>query len=88
LESANPNPFKDRFDVNFNLQSGSVINYEVLNSLGETVISDKMAYDSPGEKHLQINSAKLPSGLYVVRLFTIDPFGQPSYQTLKVTKIQ
>ena len=86
LESASPNPFKDRFEVNFNLTRGSLISYEVLNSLGQVVVSDKITFETTGEKHLQINSAALPSGSYIVRLIATDSFGQQSHQSLKVTK--
>ncbi len=88
LESTNPNPFKDWFDVNFNLESGSVINYDVLSPLGVTLLSGQMNYDSPGEKHMHINSASLSSGSYVLRLYSTDNFGKRSYQTYKVSKIE
>jgi thiol-disulfide isomerase/thioredoxin len=66
--SVYPNPFKDNATVAFNMvQTGEVV-LEVVNVLGAKVISQNLGEKATGAHNINISSANLNSGIYMVNL--------------------
>ncbi|HEY6171188.1 MAG TPA: T9SS type A sorting domain-containing protein [Candidatus Kapabacteria bacterium] len=86
--SVTPNPFTSSVDLHFELVRGSVLSYELLNILGESVQADNVTYTSTGKKHLPINTSNLPTGTYLLKVLNTDSSGRPTYQTHKISKVQ
>ena len=66
--SVYPNPFKDNATIAFNMvQTGEVV-LEVVNVLGAKVISQNLGEKATGAHNINISSANLNSGIYMVNL--------------------
>lgn len=63
-----PNPFLDEITINFSSQNGSESKIEVFNVIGKLLLSQT----TKTQQKFVINTAKLASGMYVVRITTDD----------------
>lgn len=73
-----PNPTNGDFEVSFELENASSVEFSLINTLGETVNSFTKDLGA-GENHQEFNGTELPSGLYLVRISSGN-----SFKTLKV----
>ena len=70
--SAYPNPFFDRFVVQFNLFDASNLNMTMTDVSGKTVIQKDLGEQRSGLHYLEVNAGDLPVGMYILTLRTED----------------
>ncbi|MBI3510669.1 MAG: T9SS type A sorting domain-containing protein [Bacteroidetes bacterium] len=63
-----PNPSNDQANINFNLDHSSDVTINVYNMVGELVYSKLMGNVANGTQNVQMNTAELSNGLYMVEL--------------------
>ena len=68
LQGARPNPSRSGFTVSFALASSEPAQLDVFDAGGRRVTSTAVGDLGPGDHALTLNSAKLESGVYVIRL--------------------
>lgn len=73
LNSANglnlfPNPVNDELNVNFNLDANVPVTINVYNMVGELVSTKSLGTMSSGKQTVQLGTAELSNGLYMVEL--------------------
>lgn len=66
-----PNPFADFTNLEFSLDKASIVKVDVCNFLGKSVYSESAREYPAGSSKIQINSEKMASGVYLIKL-TID----------------
>ncbi|MFH0734982.1 MAG: CotH kinase family protein [bacterium] len=60
-----PNPFNPTTTVTYHLPSSAIVNIEVFNVLGESILYFDMGLQDMGKHHYQVNLKDFSSGLYV-----------------------
>ncbi|MFM1874872.1 MAG: hypothetical protein RL266_609 [Bacteroidota bacterium] len=68
--SAYPNPFQDRFVVQFNLFGSSPVSVELTDMSGRTIIRKDLGTQRSGLHYLEIEAASAVSGMYIVSIET------------------
>lgn len=68
--SAYPNPFNDRFVVQFNLFEAEQLSISITDISGKTVMSNQLGEQRSGLHYMEVNAASLPSGAYIFTLST------------------
>ena len=63
-----PNPVYQTANVNFSVAAASEVTVDVMNMLGQTVISEDMGTVVAGEHRTQLDFAALEAGIYMVNL--------------------
>jgi hypothetical protein len=69
IESASvyPNPATDMTNIEFNVTSTSAVTVQVINALGQVVYNNDMG-DVNGAQKVQVNTADLEAGMYLVQI--------------------
>lgn len=65
-----PNPFKDRIQVDFQLESYSDLNVQLLNVSGQLIQLQEFFQLPSGTHHLEIQETNLSAGIYFLRIAT------------------
>jgi len=84
-----PNPVEDNGYIKFvNNQNSVNANIEVVNMLGQVIISQSISNLSAGENVMPVNLSGLPKGMYVVKISMINPASLQiiSTKTIKFNK--
>ena len=68
--SAHPNPFVDRFVVQFNLFEREDLSIALTDVSGKVVIQKDLGNQRSGLHYLEIEGAELPAGMYIFTLRT------------------
>ncbi len=68
--SAYPNPFTERFVVQFNLFEQDNLSMTLTDVSGKTVIQKELGNQRSGLHYLEVEGAELPAGVYVLTLHT------------------
>jgi len=68
--SAYPNPFIDRFVVQYNLFSSGPVTVQLTDSQGKTVINENLGTQHEGLHYLEVNTGALASGVYILSIRT------------------
>lgn len=68
--SAYPNPFTDRFVVQFNLFEADQLSISMTDVSGKTVVSNDLGEQRSGLHYLEVNGETLPAGMYIFTLRT------------------
>lgn len=63
-----PNPSSDVLTVNYSADAGNAIRFEIMNSLGQIVMSDTYSNPSNGISQEVLDISALPSGLYTLSI--------------------
>ena len=64
-----PNPVSDAAMVSFQLAERNNVSVQVINALGQTVISNDQGMMNSGEQNVELNTASLPAGLYFLNVY-------------------
>ena len=62
-----PNPTADRFVLSVLSETDEVLNYNILNPVGEVIYNNKLDIIA-GESNINVNVRDLPGGIYFVRV--------------------
>lgn len=68
IVSIYPNPFIGQFTVQFNAFGPEQVQMDIADLSGRTVFSHEMGMVSSGLHYLEVNTASLPSGMYLMRM--------------------
>lgn len=68
--SSYPNPFVDRFVMQFNLFDPSAVTLDVIDMAGKTVLTKDFGQLRSGLHYLEVTAPELESGIYLIRLTT------------------
>jgi Domain of unknown function (DUF4397)/Secretion system C-terminal sorting domain len=63
-----PNPTDERLTIDFKLESESIVKLEVINTSGQTVVTQSLNRIDKGQQQTFMDVKSLSSGLYVLRL--------------------
>ncbi len=63
-----PNPAENQFNINLELADNSNVSYVIINSLGQTVLSNDLGNLSAGNQIQKINISELAQGIYMVQV--------------------
>ncbi|MBZ0263784.1 T9SS type A sorting domain-containing protein [bacterium] len=63
-----PNPFNSRATVVIDIPVNGVIEFELVNILGQVVIAEKKYLNAGSNRHLMLDGDGLPSGVYMLRI--------------------
>ena len=66
--TAYPNPVSGQLNVEFALESGSDVSYQVLNSMGKMLRNQNLGFMTETSHKIKIDLQNLPSGLYIVNV--------------------
>ncbi|HDP74628.1 MAG TPA: T9SS type A sorting domain-containing protein [Bacteroidales bacterium] len=84
-----PNPVEDDGYIKFvNNQNSINANIEVVNMLGQVIISQSISNFTAGENVMPVNLSGLSKGIYVIKISTINPANLQviSTKTIKLNK--
>jgi hypothetical protein len=65
-----PNPTVENLSITFNSASSEKISIDILNALGQLVISKEITASNTVEQRVELNVSNLDSGVYTVRFTT------------------
>ena len=65
-----PNPTVENLSITFNSASSEKISIDILNALGQLVISKEITASNTVEQRVELNVFNLDSGVYTVRFTT------------------
>jgi hypothetical protein len=65
LMNAFPNPFQDQLSIDFETVTNKIVEIQVIDMTGKVVLQEPVDF---GTKGLQLNTAHLLSGIYVLRV--------------------
>jgi hypothetical protein len=66
--SVHPNPFSNTTNISYKVETPSIINIELLNTLGQTIEVLRNDYSDSGTYQLPLSVSNLTSGMYSVRM--------------------
>jgi hypothetical protein len=65
-----PNPVQNQLNVNFGLIDNEPVSVSVVNTLGQTVLTEATQNLAPGNHELKVNTSTLSSGVYFIQVGT------------------
>ena len=68
IASIGPNPFDERFKVSFTLKTEGIVNFQLINSSGQTIFKDAIQANEGMNQYEFIDQKNLNKGLYFVNL--------------------
>jgi len=78
-----PNPASDNATVNFNLKESTTVSVNVVNMLGQTVLSNKLGIVNAGTHNYDLSTADLSKGIYIVNVIVGDKIQSKKISVIK-----